>query len=96
MPQADHSTYLPIIFWFSLIFTIGYILLGTETYASLISTDKIEVSNQHNAIVMAIFCEKSIAAFWEEMAFKGGFGYKCFVGEKKTNLGRDPIIEKEN
>jgi hypothetical protein len=75
---------------------VGYILLGTETYASLISADKVEVSNQHNSIVMALFCEKSIVAFWEEMAFKGGFGYKHFVGEKKANLGRDPIVEKDN
>lgn len=96
MPQADHSTYLPIIFWFSLIFAIGYILLGTETYASLISADKIDVSSQYNSVITAIFCEKSIIAFWEEMAFKGNFGYKCFVGEKKINLGREPVLEKED
>lgn len=30
------------------------------------------------------------------MAFKGNFGYKCFVGEKKINLGREPVLEKED
>jgi hypothetical protein len=30
------------------------------------------------------------------MAFKGNFGYRYFVGEKKVNLGREPVLEKED
>jgi hypothetical protein len=51
MPQADHITYLPLLFWFNFIFIIGYIVLGTKIYISLISAQKVEVSNQADSVL---------------------------------------------
>jgi len=91
MPQADHITYLPLLFWFNFIFIIGYIVLGTKIYISLISTQKVEVSNQADSVLWAIYFEKFIKGSLQQMALKAVLGYSRFVGEKKVNLGRDPV-----
>jgi hypothetical protein len=61
MPQVDTATFLPIVFWTFLIYTLGFLMLNTSSLFTLLSSLKLTVKRAVRKFACALAGRRALS-----------------------------------
>ena len=65
MPQVDHVTYLPIIFWLSIVYLGGFLLVNARIFLTLSNIQKNELNSAEEGTLIGLICNKFARNFFK-------------------------------